>query len=193
MLSEKEKEELLSIARRTLELYLRGHKGPYIEPDHSSLKQPRGAFVTLHHHMELRGCIGNMVATHPLYQTVQRMAIAAATEDPRFDPVKPDELSDIIIEISVLTPPFSIKTIQEIQIGSHGLIVTKGGRRGVLLPQVATENNWTPEEFLQHTCQKGGLAPDEWKKGGLQIEAFLAEVFGERSLITKHEKEKKAT
>lgn len=180
MLSEKEKEELLSIARKTLEVYLTERKIPSIETKSENLKQSGGAFVTLHENEALRGCIGVFEAPEPLYQNVQRMAVAAATEDPRFFPVTFEELSGIDIEISVLSPRKPIKDINEIIVGKHGIWVSRGINRGVLLPQVATEQKWNREEFLSHTCMKAGLDQDTWKGGNLNIEIFSAEVFGEK-------------
>ena len=180
MLSEKEKEELLSIARRMLETSLSGEKTPDPKPSSKNLNQPGGAFVTLHKGSHLRGCIGRFGGADPLYHTVGRMALAAATEDPRFPPVLASELKDLRIEISVLSPRQKIGDIREIEVGRHGLCVAKGFLHGVLLPQVATEENWSREEFLSYTCLKAGLPPDSWKKGETKIEVFEAEVFGEK-------------
>lgn len=179
MLSEKEKEELLKIARNTLEIYLKEKRVPQFDVCYEKLLDSGGAFVTLHEGDQLRGCIGLFEAPDPLYQVVQKMAMAAATEDPRFNPVHLSELGQINIEISVLSPRKSIAHLSEIQVGTHGLCVARGFRKGVLLPQVATENHWNREEFLSHTCLKAGLPADAWEKGDLKIEIFCAEVFGE--------------
>ncbi|MBI2338839.1 MAG: AmmeMemoRadiSam system protein A [Deltaproteobacteria bacterium] len=180
MLSEKEKDEFLQVARKTLEGYLSEGEMPDLRPAGGALTEPGGAFVTLHHRDgRLRGCIGRFEAPDPLYKTVQLMAVAAATEDPRFPPVQSAELSNLHIEISALSPRRPIEDVGEIIVGKHGLSVEKEFNRGCLLPQVATEENWTREEFLSHTCLKAGLPPDSWKKGGMKIEVFEAEVFGE--------------
>jgi AmmeMemoRadiSam system protein A len=141
------------------------------------LKEARGAFVTLHENHELRGCIGLIVAVGPLDETVRKMAVAAALEDPRFEPVSSDELDKLQLEISVLSPMFAIAP-EDVVVGRHGLMVSYGGRRGLLLPQVPTEWGWDRETFLSQTCHKAGLPMDQWKKGAT-LEAFTAEVFGE--------------
>ena len=112
----------------------------------------------------------------PLYKAVQQCAVYAASEDPRFAPVTPRELADIAVEISVLTTPRKINDARLVQVGKHGLILSRAGRRGVLLPQVATENGWEREEFLSQACLKAGLPADDWKKGAT-IEVFEAIVF----------------
>jgi AmmeMemoRadiSam system protein A len=177
-LTQDEREELLRVARRTLEVYLAGQQAPIIETDHSTLMQHRGAFVTLHKGKQLRGCIGTFEAAEPLLSTVQRMAIAAATTDPRFSRVTPDELPSIHIEISALSP-LREGSADDIRVGVHGIYITRGMRRGVLLPQVATENGWDRETFLEHTCIKAGLPVTAWKEPDTRIEIFTAEVFGE--------------
>jgi AmmeMemoRadiSam system protein A len=177
-LSEAEQKELLGAARRTLEVYLTNSQTPSIETSSSALLERRGAFVTLHKASQLRGCIGTFEEKDPLIDTVQRMAVAAATTDPRFPPVKTDELSSLEIEISALTP-LREAAPEEIQVGVHGIYITRGLQRGVLLPQVATENRWDRETFLEHTCLKAGLPTDAWKETGTQIEIFSAEVFSE--------------
>jgi AMMECR1 domain-containing protein len=129
------------------------------------LTQPGGAFVTLHKHGDLRGCIGHIEPTEPLGKVVPRCAVAACSSDPRFLPIAPAELEEIDIEISLL--------------GRHGLVVERGWQRGLLLPQVATERKWDADAFLAHTCQKAGLPRDAWRHG-VSIWRFEAEVFGER-------------
>lgn len=141
------------------------------------LRQPRGAFVTLHENGELRGCIGSILAMAPLDETVIQMARAAAQEDPRFAPVAEDELDKLQLEISVLSPMFEIAP-QDVVVGRHGLMISHGGRRGLLLPQVPIEWGWDRETFLAQTCHKAGLSADQWQKGA-KLEAFTAEVFGE--------------
>lgn len=177
-LSEAERKELLEAARRTLEVYLNDRHTPSIETSSEALLERRGAFVTLHKESQLRGCIGTFEETEPLIDTVQRMAVAAATTDPRFPPVKAEELSSLAIEISALTP-LRRASPEEIEVGVHGIYMTRGFQRGVLLPQVATENRWDRETFLEHTCLKAGLPTNAWKEADTQIEIFSAEVFGE--------------
>ncbi len=180
MLSEKEKTTLLTLSRRTLEAHFHGKTILPFFCVSGELGQPRGAFVTLHKQGDLRGCIGRMESPAPLYQTIQQMTIAAAFEDPRFNPVEPDELNFLHIEISVLSPRTVLDDLSKIHVGQHGLSVSKGLNRGVLLPQVAYDHHWDSQTFLSQTCVKAGLPPDAWEKGGLRIEIFSAEVFGEK-------------
>jgi AmmeMemoRadiSam system protein A len=144
------------------------------------LREARGAFVTLHKEGELRGCVGIVMAVQPLDATVWEMARAAAVEDTRFSPVTEAEVDSLELEISVLSPMFEIAP-EEVVVGRHGLMVSYGNHRGLLLPQVAPEWGWDRETFLAQSCRKAGLAPDSWKKGA-KIEAFTAEVFGEKEL-----------
>ena len=148
-------------------------------PATNHLHQPRGAFVTLHENGQLRGCIGSITAYAPLDETVRDMALAAALEDPRFQPVGEDELDRLQLEISVLTPMFAIAP-EDVVVGLHGLMISHGGHRGLLLPQVPVEWGWDRETFLSQTCRKAGLPDDQWKKDA-KLEAFTAEVFGESS------------
>ena len=145
-----------------------------------SLREKGGAFVTLEKRGALRGCIGHMAADRPLYLTVQEMAIQAATGDPRFPPVRPEEVGEIGIEISVLSPLKRVAGPEEIRVGEHGIAVSRGAHRGILLPQVATREGWDREKFLGMTCLKAGLPFDAWKSGEVTIEVFSAEVFGEK-------------
>ncbi len=179
-LNPRQRKELLKLARNTIELYLK--KGEIFEPEiqDPALKQIQGVFVTLRKGGELRGCIGNIIGSAPLYFGVRDMAIASSTEDPRFPAVTEDELSDIEIEISVLTPLKKITNPDEIILGTHGVLVKQGFRSGVYLPQVATETGWSKEEFMNSLCaHKAGIAEDAWKKGKCEIYIFSAEVFGE--------------
>ena len=175
-LSPEEKKELLALARRTLESFVRNGTVPPYDTGNIHFTDPRGAFVTLTKKGDLRGCIGYIEPVAPLYKAVQQCAVYAASEDPRFAPVTPRELSDIAVEISVLTTPRKITDARLVQVGRHGLIMSRAGRRGVLLPQVATENGWEREEFLSQACLKAGLPADDWKKGAT-IEVFEAIVF----------------
>ena len=171
--------QLLAIARRTIAARLRGEPPP-AERVEEDLRRPSGAFVTLRRREDgdLRGCIGYIEALYPLVETVQRAAVSAATEDHRFDPVGPEELDDLIIDISVLEPAAPIRP-EEVRVGTHGLIVQRGRRRGLLLPQVPVEQGWDVTTFLDHTCLKAGLAPGAWRDPETRLLGFAATVFGE--------------
>lgn len=179
-LRQAEKRELLQIARSTLQEYLRSRTIPELHSDRlpASLRAPCGAFVTLKEHGELRGCIGNFSATGELAKTVQNMAIAAATEDYRFQPVSAQELQGLDLEVSVLSPMRKVSSEKEIQLGKHGIYIRKGDRAGTFLPQVAEETGWSLEEFLGHCSQdKAGLGWNGWKDAELYV--YEAIVFGE--------------
>jgi len=181
-LEKQEKKILLKLARETIESYARtGQKPEPPPPDKltEALKSRRGAFVSLHKKGELRGCIGLFEGRGPLFQTIQEMAVAAGFEDPRFPALNPSELKELEIEISVLGPLQKCRA-EEVKVGKHGIYITRGFNRGVLLPQVATEYCWDRETFLNQTCVKAGLAPQAWKEPGTQIEVFCAEVFNEK-------------
>ena len=178
MLSRDEKLTLLAAARRTIEGYLASGQRPALEATTERLREEAGAFVTLHQGENLRGCIGSFTGEGPLLQTVQQMAVAAATRDPRFPSVTADEVPALTLEISVLSP-LRVGTADEVEVGLHGIFITRGYHRGVLLPQVATEHGWDRETFLDHTCLKAGLPPGTWKDHETTIELFTAEVFGE--------------
>ena len=143
----------------------------------SHLAQPRGAFTTLYLNGKLRGCVGYPLAAFPLFQTVIETARSAAFEDPRFLPVTLEEVRQIAVSLSVLSPVRPIAA-DEIEIGRHGLIVSLGPRRGLLLPQVPLEHGWDRITFLEQTCHKAGLSLDAWRQGAT-IEAFTAEVFSD--------------
>jgi len=175
-----QKRALLTLARDTIKAHLSGKALPPLPKAGGALAEEAGAFVTLHRNGMLRGCIGNMVGRGPLVKTIQEMAIASATEDPRFPSVRTDELGEIDIEISVLSPMKKITDVSEIEVGRHGIMMTQGFRRGVLLPQVATEQGWDRDEFLVNTCYKAGLPASAWKGPKTVIEIFTAEVFGEK-------------
>lgn len=179
-LTEEQRQELLRAARRTLEVFLSEGQSPIIETSSDALLQKRGAFVSLHKGPALRGCIGTFEASDPLLDTIQRMAVAAASTDPRFPKVNLEELGELTLEISVLSPLVET-TPEEIEVGRHGIYITRGFHRGVLLPQVATDNGWDRDTFLEHTCLKAGLPPNAWKDPDARIERFSAEVFAERS------------
>lgn len=177
-LSKEQQNYLLDLARRTINHYLDRGRPLKEKTDDPLLQQKRGAFVTLKVENELRGCIGYPMPYKSLLETVIDCAIAAATQDFRFPSIKEEELSRLKIEISVLSLPWKVEDISEIKIGEHGIIVSKGPHRGLLLPQVAVEWNWDRETFLNHGCLKAGLAEHEWKKGA-SLEVFSAQVFSE--------------
>lgn len=180
MLNQTQRKRLLEIARSSIEKYLKEGKKIELSEDDPLLAKEMGAFVTLHKDGQLRGCIGSITARAPLYQAVKDMAVEAAVGDPRFAPVRLPELKDIEIEISVLSPLKRISSVDEIQLGIHGVIVKKGLNSGVFLPQVAEETGWTREEFLSNLCaHKAGLAPYAWKEPSAEIYIFSAEVFSE--------------
>lgn len=180
VLSREQKEKLLKIARQTLEYYLSGKPLPEIKEKDPIFQEKRGVFVTLKKNGHLRGCIGYIYPVAPLVEAVRKMAIEAATGDPRFSPVKFEELKNIEIEISVLTVPKKVKSADEIVLGRDGVIVKRGFHQGVFLPQVADETGWSKEEFLRQLCwQKAGLSPDAWKDEETELYTFQAEVFSE--------------
>ncbi len=177
-LTEEERKTLLALARQALEEGVLGPLVPREIPDPTpALTEPRGAFVTLRKHGQLRGCIGHVQTSEPLYKTVQKCAVASALADPRFVSVTPDEVPELHMEISVLSRPAEI-TPEQIVIGEHGLIISQGCRRGLLLPQVPVTWKWDRMQFLEETCAKAGLPKDAWLRGA-RIEAFTAEVFEE--------------
>lgn len=179
-LDEEAQEELLKIARETLESYLSTKKTPDFKIKSEELNQPLGAFVTLRKGGELRGCIGEFEPKKSLWQVVRQKAIDAAVNDPRFPSVKSEELRDIKIEISVLSPQQKIDAWQEIELGKHGVVIKKGLRSGVFLPQVATETGWDLDTFMGQLCsQKAGLAWDCWKQDDVVLYTFTAQVFDE--------------
>jgi len=177
-LSDAQEKRLLALARESIEHYLKtGTEKKWTNTD-LDLALPCGAFVTLKKQGQLRGCIGQVEGVAPLFETVAGCAVSSAVRDPRFPPVTLDELPDLHLEISVLTPPSPVANVEDIVVGRDGLIIEKGYHRGLLLPQVPTEWGWNRDEFLQHLCRKAGLGLDEWKSGAT-IYSFQALVFGE--------------
>jgi AmmeMemoRadiSam system protein A len=145
-----------------------------------TLRRPAGAFVTLRTKRgDLRGCIGSIRAIEPLYRAVAASAISAAFHDPRFFPVRADEMASLELEISVMGPIEQVRNVEEIEVGRDGLIISRGRYAGLLLPQVATEYGWDRQTFLDQTCIKAGLEPGAWRSEQTRIEKFAAEVFGE--------------
>ncbi len=182
ILSGSDRKFLLHVAREAIRSELNGEPFSMPAPPASpALHEHRGAFVTLHEHGQLRGCIGNFVGTRPLYETIADMALQAAFHDPRFHPLRPDEFGEIDLEISALTPLEPVTDVESIEVGTHGIYLINEPYRGVLLPQVATEYGWDRYTFLDQTCLKAGMGPGCWKKPGTQILVFSAEVFGEKS------------
>jgi AmmeMemoRadiSam system protein A len=167
---------LLRLAHQAMETALEGRLLDLTAPS-EHLAEARGAFTTWHLEGRLRGCIGYVFPAQSLYRAVAETARAAAFDDPRFNPVTLAEARAVKAEISVLSTLRSIAP-EEIVIGKHGLVITEGGRRGLLLPQVPVEWNWDRETFLAQTCRKAGLAPGAWQRGA-ELQAFTAEVFGE--------------
>ena len=174
-LNDEDKRTLLQIARQSIEEEFGLTKVDLDRQFPPSLQEKNGAFVTL-------GCIGYIYGDRPLYKLIYEVAKKSAFEDPRFYPLSKEELDDIDIEISVLTIPKRLNSIDEIEIGKHGLIIQKGPYHGLLLPQVAEKYNWTPIEFLEHTSRKAGLHRNDWKDPNTIIEIFTAEVFSEKEL-----------
>jgi MEMO1 family protein len=176
-LNEEEKKTLHQIAKTVIENKAKGKAVPDFKVESPTLKENRGAFVTIHKRGQLRGCIGYIEGQGPLHKTIERMAEAAAFKDPRFTPVKENELPELELEISVLTPLKRITDVNEIQVGKHGIYIVKGMWAGLLLPQVATEYGWDRQTFLEHTCQKAGLPSNAWKEKDTEIYIFSADIF----------------
>jgi AmmeMemoRadiSam system protein A len=176
-LSEPDKKKLHDLARQSIAAGLEGKSPPPLTKISEMLREPRGAFVTLHLKGRLRGCIGLIEAVKPLAETIQEMALSAAFCDPRFPPLTSQEYKEIALEISVLSPLQQIKNVEEIQVGVHGLYIRQGPYRGLLLPQVATEYHWDRDTFLQQTCVKAGLPPMAWKDPETVISVFSADIF----------------
>ena len=179
-LSSEEKEMLLSRARRALENYFGKGEAPDEPPPTPRLAQKRGVFVTLKKNGQLRGCIGDFSADEPLWEKVKKMALAAAFDDPRFLPLSPEELDEIKIEISVLSPMRKVNSVEEIEMGKHGVYLKYGQRTATFLPQVAEETGWSREEFLANLCvEKAGLPADCWRDPEVELFTYTAEVFQE--------------
>jgi hypothetical protein len=175
-LSPEEKKELLQLARQAINQYVEENKIVEYKPQNPNLLTEKGAFVTLKKNGVLRGCIGFIEPIFPLYETIIRAAIYAAVRDPRFRPVSREELKDLGLEISVLTPLKKIDDPSVVRVGKHGLVISQGDKKGLLLPQVPVENNWSRQTFLDQACIKAGLPSDAWKKGA-DIFVFEAIVF----------------
>jgi len=181
-LTVEQKMVLLAIARESVRAAADGKPLPTFKVDDPMLQERWGVFVTLTRDGELRGCLGEFVGREPLYEAVAERARASSLEDPRFPSVVPAEVDDLHIEISVLRPLKKIESVDEIEVGRHGLYISRGYFRGTLLPQVASERNWNRETFLRHTCVKAGLRPDAWEDPDTEIFTYEADVFGEGDL-----------
>jgi AmmeMemoRadiSam system protein A len=174
--SVEERAQLLQLAHEAIAAAAAGRRfSPAVSSAH--LAEPRGAFTTLYLNSELRGCVGYATAIAPLYRTVVDTAVAAAFEDPRFPPLRAEEVPGLEISLSILSPLVSIDA-NEVEIGRHGLVVGMANQRGLLLPQVPVEHGWDRVTFLNQTCRKAGLPLDAWQHGA-SVEAFTAEVFGD--------------
>ena len=176
VLSSEEKKELLQLARSAINQFVQENSVLEYKPQNQILLTEKGSFVTLKKRGALRGCIGFIEPLFPLYETVIRATIYAASQDPRFPPITKEELKDLEIEISVLSPLKKISDPSLVRVGKHGLVISMGNKKGLLLPQVAVENHWTREVFLDQACLKAGLRPDAWRTGA-DIFIFEAIVF----------------
>ena len=179
--TDEQKKEILSFVRNTIKNKLEKSENITVFTTPEYLKEEGSCFVTLHtKSRQLRGCIGNIIAFESLYDNLRRNALSSAFQDPRFRPVSStEELSDLEIEISILTPPETIDSYEDIIIGEHGVILKNGGQNAVFLPQVAPEQGWDIETTLTHLSMKAGLPSDAWKSPGTEFAVFKAIVFGE--------------
>ncbi len=183
MLNKKQKKELLELARNSIKTYLETGKKIQAKTSDPVLSKEMGAFVTLHENGQLRGCIGNLVGTQSLYLNIRDMAVEAAVGDPRFAHLELSELKNVEIEISALSPMQRVASSDEIILRKHGVLVKRGFKTGVFLPQVATETGWSKEEFLSYLCsEKAGLPKDAWKDKDTELYVFTAEIFSEKEL-----------
>jgi len=173
-LSDKEKKELLTLARDTIEEYVSSGRVAERNIQNPQFKADGAVFVTIKKNGALRGCIGHVQPVMALYQSVIKNAVAASSSDQRFPPVRKEELKDIEVEVSVLSPLLPLKDVRNIQVGKHGLVIRKGDRSGILLPQVAAEFGWDRDTFIEMVCMKAGLPKNAWKDAELHI--FTAEV-----------------
>ncbi|MBS3790150.1 MAG: TIGR00296 family protein [Candidatus Thermoplasmatota archaeon] len=185
MFTQEDGEYAVKLARKAIECAVKDEKLSFKKTPEKFEKE-MGAFVTINKHPseDLRGCIGYPEPTYPLKEAIIRGA-QSATRDPRFSPLREDELDSVIVEVSLLTPPEKLdyeepkELPEKITCGKNGLIVSKGTRRGLLLPQVSVDQDWDEEQFLDHTCRKAGLPHNEWKKGDCKIEVFEGVIFKE--------------
>ncbi len=173
---------ILNLAREAIRNRLESARD-VLPPPHEFFNIPSAAFVTIRINGELRGCIGTTEATRPLGETVISCAISASFRDPRFPPLRPEEYRQIDLEVSVLSFFQQIYSVEQIEVGKHGVALSLGHHRGLLLPQVAGEQGWDRDTFLQYTCRKAGLSVNAWKNPETKIEIFTAEVFGETDIL----------
>jgi AmmeMemoRadiSam system protein A len=174
-----EQQALLAIARQAIIHGVQTGQ-EYVEPrEEKALNQRNGCFVTIKQNEQLRGCIGNFQSELPLFKEVAQMAQASSAKDPRFYPLKEEDLDNFTLEISVLSPLHKVEDVEDIEVGKHGIYIEKSFYRGVLLPQVATEHDWDRQTFLKQTCLKAGLPTDAWEADDADIYVFSAQVFGE--------------
>jgi len=179
MLDDSDKTTLLTLARRTLENHYTRESEMIFQTDQAGLLEHKGAFVTLHKGEDLCGCIGQLDPDRELFKVVQHCALSAAFEDSRFPPLQKKDLPGLNIEISVLTPFHSVRDVDEIVVGKHGLYIVQGYYRGLLLPQVAVQYGWDCKTFLQQACYKAGLSESAWKDPQTEIYIFEAEIFSD--------------
>jgi hypothetical protein len=178
VLTRTQEETLLELARATLKSHLEGRPIRHDTIDDPALGRRASVFVTLKQQGELRGCVGRTRADHPFFEAVRKMSVQAATGDPRFAALTSEELDGVTIEVSVLSPLRRVTDLGQIEVGTHGLMVLRDGRQGLLLPQVAAERGWDRETYLHHLCLKAGLPDGCWQEGAA-LYAFTAVVFGE--------------
>lgn len=179
-LSPADRAALLGIARGAVLARL-GLGRPPALPAAGPLSEVRGAFVSLHVRGELRGCIGTFRPSGSLAQVVGEMAVAAATEDPRFPPLTPADVPDLDVHVSVLGPLYRLPDVRGLEIGRHGLVVRSGWHHGALLPRVAVEHGWDATTFLKHACLKAGLPARAWEDPATKLEVFEADEFGQEA------------
>ncbi len=182
-LSLEQREKLIEIVKYEVKSAANSNRIESYDSDDPGMNQKSGVFVTLYDSKkQLRGCIGYIESDKPLINTISRAARAAAMSDPRFSPVTPEEVEDLIVDISILSPMRVIDHIEEVAVGVHGLLISRGSYRGLLLPQVATKYKWDRERFLDEACIKAGLSANDWRKQSVEIKVFSAEVFGDDDL-----------
>ena len=185
-LSDKDRCTLLALARQAISAAVLNLELPDLPRASGRLAEPGAAFVSVRWHGKLRGCVGRTASELSLAETVVQCAISAVLQDPRFRPIRREELAKLQIEISVLSEVLPLSP-GEIQVGVHGILIVRDGNRGLLLPQVAVERNWSVERFLQEACRKAGLALDAWRAPETKLFAFTADVFSEATVIAPAE------
>jgi AmmeMemoRadiSam system protein A len=185
-LSEAERRSALQLARTAVQEAVSRGKLPQHNPKEGFFEERRGVFVTLHVGGRLQGCIGVVESHEPLGEAIVRCAASAALEDPRFAPMRAEQLESLTIEISLLSPPAPI-TPEAIEIGRHGLLIALHSQRGLLLPQVALEHHLSRDQFLEETCRKAGLRREAWRDPEARLFGFTCEVFSESSPRGKEE------